>query len=141
MSSQSNNEPVRIDKWLWAARFFKTRSLAKTAVENGRVRYDGQRTKPSRAIQIGATLEIQQGTVKKTIVVEAIDDRRKGAPEAQRLYRETEESVTARESAALLRKAASLATPRPEKRPNKKQRREIIQFNQQQNSEDANQDI
>ncbi len=131
----SDTRSIRIDKWLWAARFFKTRSLAKTAVENGRVRYDGQRTKASRTVQAGATLEIKQGSVTKTVIIIEIDDRRKGAPEAQALYRETEASIAARESAALLRKTAALAMPRPTRRPNKKQRREIIQFNQHQDSQ------
>lgn len=132
----NNKSNVRIDKWLWAARFFKTRSIAKTAVESGKVRCDGQRIKPSRVVSIGNELVIKQGHQEKTVIVLAIDDRRKGAPEAQKLYSETSESIVAREEQQAMHKLAAAANPTPDRRPNKKQRRKIIRFNQQNNNED-----
>ena len=86
-------DKVRIDKWLWAARFFKTRALAKTAIENGRVLIEESKplkTKPSRMLERGVTLKIRQGFDEKTVVVEALSDQRRGASEAQLLYRETQ---------------------------------------------------
>ena len=103
--SDFNTEKLRLDKWLWAARFFKTRSLAKAAIEGGKVHLGGQRVKVSREIQVGDELQIRQGWDEKVIVVEALSDKRRGAPEAQGLYKETEESVKKREEAAAARKA------------------------------------
>lgn len=128
--SDTSSSGVRIDKWLWAARFFKTRSIAKTAVENGKVKIEGARIKASRTVPLGATLEIQQGDTLKTVIVTRLEERRKSATEAAKLYQETEESIAARAAATLLRKSAAAAAPRPEKRPSKKERRQIIQFNQ-----------
>jgi len=130
MTNDSNEkDAIRIDKWLWAARFFKTRSLAKTAIENGKVKVDGIRVKPSRTLKLGATLEIQQGHTLKTVILQKLEDRRKSAPEAALLYRETPESVEARALAAEQRKSAAISRPRPERKPNKKERRQIISFN------------
>lgn len=123
-------DKVRIDKWLWAARFYKTRALAKTAIENGRVLVlDNklQKTKASRMLELGLTLKIRQGFDEKTIVVEALSDQRRGAPEAQRLYQETQQSIEAREKHAAERKAVNSSIPKTI-RPNKKQRRQIHRF-------------
>ncbi|GGK84375.1 ribosome-associated heat shock protein Hsp15 [Amphritea balenae] len=125
MSDQK--QKVRLDKWLWAARFFKTRALAKNAVEGGKVHYEGQRGKCSRHVEIGATLVIRQGLDEKTVVIQAISDQRRGAPEAQLLYSETEDSLKQREEAAAQRKVMR-GNLGPERRPNKKDRRKIIQF-------------
>lgn len=122
-------ERVRIDKWLWAARFFKTRGLAKTAIEGGKVHWNGQRVKPAKEIQIGCSLRIRQGFDEKTVEVIALSDRRRGAPEAQLLYNETDESIKLRSSNAEQRKALRGDTG-PIQRPTKKQRRHIIQFKQ-----------
>lgn len=119
---------VRIDKWLWAARFFKTRSLAKAAIEGGKVRVDGQRTKPSKEIEVGAELCVRQGWEEKTLVVTAISDQRRGAPEAALLYRETAASRARREQQAAERRAARTAVRYPEQRPSKKQRRDLHRF-------------
>ncbi|QIW10015.1 S4 domain-containing protein [Francisella sp. LA112445] len=116
---------VRLDKWLWAARFYKTRALAKKAIEGGKVHFQGQKTKVSKTVNIGDTYEIQQSHIKKTIVVEALDEVRKSATEAQKLYTETSESIEKREKEALLRKTASLQS---HEKPTKKQRRQIIGF-------------
>lgn len=119
---------LRLDKWLWAARFFKTRSLAKAAIEGGKVRLDGQRVKVSKEIGVGDILQVRQGWDEKTVVVQALSDQRRGAPEAQALYRETAESLEKREAEAAARKAAGGMIERPAHRPTKKQRRQIHRF-------------
>ena len=119
---------VRIDKWLWAARFFKTRSLAKGAIEGGKVRVDGQRAKPSKEIEVGAELCVRQGWEEKILVVTGISDQRRGAPEAALLYRETETSRVRREQQAAERRAARTAVRYPEQRPSKKQRRDLLRL-------------
>lgn len=122
------SEKLRLDKWLWAARFYKTRSLAKAAIEGGKVHLGGQRVKVSKEISAGDTLHIRQGWDEKVIVVQALSDKRRGAPEAQSLYRETAESIQKRESQAEARKAAGGMIDRPARRPTKKQRRQIHRF-------------
>jgi ribosome-associated heat shock protein Hsp15 len=97
---------VRIDKWLWAARFFKTRSLAAAAVAAGDVRVGGARIKPARPLRIGELLEVQRGDEQLHVVVRGLDDIRGPAPAAQRLYEETAESRQRREQRANARKAA-----------------------------------
>ena len=122
-SQVPHDERVRLDKWLWAARFYKTRALAKEMIEGGKVHYDGQRAKCSKMVEIGAKLQIRQGTEEKTVEVLGLSDQRRGAPEAQKLYRETEESIRAREQQALERKQLGSG---PDHRPNKKSRRELL---------------
>ncbi|GMG87761.1 RNA-binding S4 domain-containing protein [Biformimicrobium ophioploci] len=120
-------DKVRIDKWLWAARFFKTRSIAKQAIEGGKVHCDGQRVKASKEIVVGTLLVVRQGWDEKTVEVLALSDQRRGAPEAQKLYRETEDSAQKRAEQEAARKAG--AVPRAgEGRPTKKQRRQIHRF-------------
>ena len=121
-------ESMRIDKWLWAARFFKTRSIAKAAIEGGKVHHNSERVKVSREIRIGMELVIQQGFDKKTVVVKALSSVRGPAPVAQQLYEETEVSIARRELIASQRKLHNLA--RPEHRPSKKDRRQIHRFKQ-----------
>lgn len=120
-------ERVRIDKWLWAARFFKTRSLAKTAIDGGKIHVDGSRIKPSKDIQVGMLITITQGFVQKEVEVTALSDQRRGAPEAALLYQETPRSVAKRETEASERKAAG-TFHQFDGRPNKKQRRQIHRF-------------
>lgn len=117
--------PVRLDKWLWAARFFKTRGLAKDAIEGGKVHYDGTRAKPSRHVEVGTMLRMRLGFDEKTVEVLAMSDKRRGAPEAQLLYRETEESVEKRLAMAAQRKAQNAGQAAPDHKPNKKDRRDI----------------
>tara|TARA_R110001599_G_scaffold222763_2_gene421964 strand:- start:34833 stop:35228 length:396 start_codon:yes stop_codon:yes gene_type:complete len=119
---------LRIDKWLWAARFFKTRSLAKAAIEGGKVQLDGQRIKVSKEIAVGERLLIRQGWDVREVIIESLSDQRRGAPEAQQLYTETDASVARRESEAEARKAAGGMIERPLHRPTKKQRRQIHRF-------------
>ena len=126
------NQPedkVRLDKWLWAARFYRTRAIAKQMIDGGKVHYNGQRAKCSRHIEIGATLTIRQGFDEKEIIVVELSDRRGGAPDAQRLYKETEASIKKREDNAAQRKAQGSGL-NPRNRPNKKERRQIISFNE-----------
>lgn len=125
---QKENNEVRLDKWLWAARFYKTRSIAKAMIEGGKVHYNGQRAKTSKAVEVGATIKLRQGNEEKEVLVMALSDQRRGAPEAQLLYQETEKSVKQREAIAFARKANALSMPHPDRRPNKKERRELVKF-------------
>lgn len=126
----SASSAVRIDKWLWAARFFKTRSLAKQAIDGGKVHYNGQRVKTSKTAELGAELTIRCGWDQKTVVVTALSDQRRNATEASKLYQETAESLALREQRTMERKVANLAMPNHETKPNKKQRRQIHRFKQ-----------
>ena len=123
-------DKVRIDKWLWAARFFKTRNLAKQAIESGKVRCDGQRIKASKDLTIGLLLTIRTGWDEREIEVIALSDVRRGAPEAQTLYRETETSLQKREQRATEFKVFR-QLDFPSRRPTKKQRRQIHRFREQ----------
>jgi ribosome-associated heat shock protein Hsp15 len=124
-------QKVRLDKWLWAARFFKTRALAKAAIEGGKIHVDGQRAKPSKEITTGMMLEIRQGWDEKTVAVEALSEQRRGASEAAKLYKETTESIEQRTRRAEERKAANQAVSYQDHRPNKKERRLIHRFKEQ----------
>ncbi|MGM8225437.1 RNA-binding S4 domain-containing protein [Cellvibrio sp. ARAG 10.3] len=119
---------VRIDKWLWAARFFKTRSLAKQAIEGGKIHCDGHRVKASKEITTGLYLTIRQDLDEKTVLVTGLSEQRRGAPEAALLYQETEESRTQREERAAQRKAGMGSYIISDHRPNKKERRQIHRF-------------
>jgi len=119
---------LRVDKWLWAARFFKTRSLAKAAIEGGKVQISGQRIKVSREISVGEELRIRQGWDERDVIVEGLSDQRRGAPEAQRLYRETAQSIERRQQSAQARKLAGGMIERPARRPDKRARRQIHRF-------------
>lgn len=111
------DDVVRLDKWLWAARFFRTRSLAKQAVEAGHVRYLGERAKVGRAVRIGATLNIKQGWDEREVTVLALSDQRRGAPEAQLLYEETAESLRLRDEKRSARaQGPRFDDPKPDKR-------------------------
>ena len=128
MSAPSGQDAkIRLDKWLWAARFFKTRSLAKAAIEGGKVHIDDQRVKVSKEISVGTVLQIRQGWDEKVVVVTQLSDQRRGAPEAQLLYTETAESLARREAQAQARKAAG-GVRYPAQRPTKLQRRQIQRF-------------
>ena len=124
-------EAVRLDKWLWAARFYKTRTLAKEMIDGGKVHYNGQRSKPNKIVEVGATLKIRQGSDEKEIVVLALSTQRRSAPEAQLLYRETEQSIANREKLAMARKMNALSMPHPDRRPDKKERRDLLKFKHQ----------
>ena len=121
-------EKVRIDKWLWAARFFKTRSLASKAVAGGHVHLNGNRVKPSRVVEIGNQLQIRRGQEEFTVDILALSSRRGPAKIAQTLYEETGESIVQRETAREQRRLIRAPAARPEGRPDKRDRRKIRQF-------------
>ena len=125
------DESIRIDKWLWAARFFKTRSIAKEMVQSGKVQYNGQRCKASRSVEVGATVIFPAGYDRKEVIIMELSGHRRSAPLAQKMYQETEQSVIQREKNDQARKLSTFHSPRPDSRPDKKQRRKIIQFKQQ----------
>lgn len=118
-------ENVRIDKWLWAARFFKTRSLATEAVDNGRVRLDGERIKPARPVKIDDKLLIDNGADVWEVHVLGISDKRGGAPVARLLYEETSASVTKRENDQEARKLYREPATTIKGRPTKRDRRAL----------------
>ncbi|EIK94514.1 heat shock protein 15, ribosome associated [Pseudomonas sp. M47T1] len=124
---QEEDDKVRLDKWLWAARFYKTRALAKAAIEGGKVHWRGERCKPGKEPRVGDEFVLRTGFDERTVVVKALSVVRKGAPEAQLLYEETPQSVAKREEAAQMRKAGSLGVT-TDGRPTKKQRRQLHQF-------------
>ena len=128
---EEEKEVVRLDKWLWAARFYKTRTLAKEMIDGGKVHYNGQRSKPNKIVEVGATLKVRQGSDEKEIAVLALSSQRQGAPEAQLLYRETEQSLANREKLAMARKMNALSMPHPDRRPDKKERRDLLKFKHQ----------
>jgi ribosome-associated heat shock protein Hsp15 len=118
-----DTDRMRLDKWLWAARFFKTRSIAVDAVESGKVSVNGTRAKPAKAIAPGDMLEIRTGKFRYEIEVLALSERRGPAPEAQKLYRETEDSRAQRE--ALAAQLRALPQPTFKGRPTKRDRRAL----------------
>ncbi len=127
--SESEATRVRIDKWLWAARFYKTRALAATAVEGGKVQVNGERVKPAKLLRAGDALIVRNGPFAWAITVLALSERRGPAAQAAKLYRESEESRKAREEKAALIKAERHSSPVYLKgRPTKKVRRQIIRF-------------
>ncbi len=119
---------MRLDKWLWASRFFKTRGLARKAIDGGKVHLNGQRAKPARAVHIGDRLRIQRPDGEYTVDVAGLCEQRRPAVEARRLYVETPESLASRELAARQRRLQSYHAPHPERRPNKRERRQLIAF-------------
>jgi ribosome-associated heat shock protein Hsp15 len=130
---QDDGERVRLDKWLWAARFFKTRALAKEAIEGGKVHCRGERCKPGKEPQVGDELQIRQGFDERSVIVRQLSAVRRGAAQAQLLYEETAQSIGKREAAAALRKAGALGL-QTEGRPDKRQRRRLQQFRDGQDS-------
>ena len=119
---------VRLDKWLWAARFYKTRNIARTMIEGGKVDYNGVRAKPSRTVEIGAKVKLLQGNVRKEVEILSISDFRGPASVAQLLYKETEESIVQRTKIQEQMKLRALLAPHPDNRPNKKERRELLEL-------------
>jgi len=122
-------DSTRIDKWLWAARFFKTRSLATDAVDGGKVRVNGERIKPARSVKIGDTLDIDNGATEWEVVVRAIADKRGSASIAQTLYAETEKSVADRLEKAEQRKFFREPGAAIKGRPTKRDRRQLDKSN------------
>jgi ribosome-associated heat shock protein Hsp15 len=128
MEQAEREEKIRIDKWLWAARFFKTRAIAADAVEGGKVHLNGARVKPAKTLRVGDGLRVRQGPFEFELVVRALSGRRGPAPEAALLYEETEQSRLAREALAARLKAEAPLRSDQKGRPTKKARRQIIRF-------------
>lgn len=124
----SDDDAVRLDKWLWVARFYKTRALAREMVDGGKVHYNGQRSKPSKVVEVNAEIKLRQGNEERTVIVLAVSSQRRMASEAQLMYQETPASITNREKVALARKMNALTMPHPDRRPDKKERRDLIKF-------------
>ncbi len=125
---ETQHDKVRLDKWLWAARFFKTRSLAAEAVAGGKVHVNGQRVKPAHGVHAGDELRIHKGPYEFVVTVNGVSARRGSAQIAATLYEENPASRAARELLAEQHRVAALSGPRSDQRPNKKQRRQIIRF-------------
>lgn len=128
MKNPSDELKVRVDKWLWAARFFKTRSMATNAVAGGHVHINGERQKPSHTVARGDKLRIRRGNYEFVVVVLEISDKRGPAKQARLLYEETEESIAAREKVKEQRKLIAAEPFAPPKRPSKRDRRLIRNF-------------
>ena len=127
-SENSSELKVRLDKWLWAARFYKTRAIAREMVQGGKVHYNGQRSKASKIVEIGAVIKLAQGVDEKTVTVLNILEKRQSAPIAQTLYQESDASIAKREENTIARKNNSFFAPHPVKKPDKKQRRELLKI-------------
>lgn len=124
-ATENVDQNVRLDKWLWACRFYKTRAIAKAAIDGGKVQYEGSKTKPGKAVYLGDKVKLRQGFDEKLITVIALSDRRQSATIAQSLYQETDESIQQRQEITNLRK---MAAPSTQGKPDKKQRRQIHRF-------------
>jgi ribosome-associated heat shock protein Hsp15 len=119
---------IRFDKWLWAARFYKTRSLCVQAIDAGQARVNGERAKPARNMRVGELVSIRKSGILCEVTVTALADRRGSATDAAKLYCETETSAAAREEAWLTRRATEAAQPRFPGRPTKRERRKLEDF-------------
>lgn len=132
--NEQEDSAIRLDKWLWAARFYKTRAIARDMVDGGKVHYNGQRGKPSKSVEIGAEIKLRQGNDDRTVIVTALTAQRRCAADAQQLYEETAVSIENREKVALARKMNALTMPHPDRRPDKKERRTLLKFKSEQAS-------
>jgi ribosome-associated heat shock protein Hsp15 len=126
MSEQDNK--CRLDKWLWAARFFKTRSLATDAIDTGKIHVDGDRVKPAKEVRLGQVIHIRRKELEMEVVVRGLSTQRRSAPEAVLLYEETPESIAKRENLAVTREQEHAQRERGMGRPTKRQRRDIKKF-------------
>ncbi len=131
MSKDNATDSVRLDKWLWAARFFKTRSLAAKAITGGKVQVNGRRPKRASTLHLGDRVRIRKGPFEFHVLVRRLSEQRGPASEAATLYEETAESINDRERLALLRKAAPTFEFRDRGRPSKKERRELQRLKRQ----------
>jgi len=126
--SMTEADKTRLDKWLWAARFFKTRSLAADAVDSGKVHVDGDRAKPAKEVKLGQHMRIRRGQEEMEVIVRGLSMQRRGAPEAALLYEESEASREQRENASITRENEFAQRDRGMGRPTKRQLRDIKKF-------------
>ena len=131
----SKNKDLRLDKWLWAARFYKTRSLAREMIDGGKVDYNGVRATPSRTVEIGAKIKLLRGGLRTEVEVLELSDVRGPAPVAQKLYKETEESIKQKAKQLEQIRINALLAPHPDSKPNKKERRQLLDIKYSQNQE------
>ncbi len=122
---RADDQRVRLDKWLWAARFYKTRGLAKAAIGGGKVRVNEARAKAAKTVAIGDTVTVSRGQVPQTVIVNAVAERRGSAAVAALLYTETTQSIAAREDSRTARRLWRDGLTAPKRRPDKKQRRQL----------------
>jgi len=125
---EKDDPRVRLDKWLYAARFYKTRTIAAQAIESGRARVDDQRVKPSYAVKAGTRINLSKDSLVWKVEVAAVSDKRGPASEAAKLYRESPEDAAAREEDIARRRAAAASAPRVSGRPTKRDRRKLHSF-------------
>ena len=135
-TSTADAGAVRIDRWLWAARFYKTRSLAKAAIEGGKIHLEGQRVKPAKEIRIGQTLHISRGQTEQVVLVTGLSERRGSATIAATLYTETDESIEERQRRSAQRRMQNAGLVVPANKPSKKDRRELRKLKLGQNDDD-----
>lgn len=127
-TKDKTNSSTRLDKWLWAARFYRTRAIAKQMIDGGKVFYNGQRAKSGKTVAVGDSIKIRQGFDEKEVIVIELADTRRDATFAQSLYQETTKSIETREKNALARKQGILLSPASDTKPDKKQRRKLREF-------------
>ena len=127
-----NDEKQRLDKWLWAARFFKTRALASEAVAGGRVHVNGERVKPARSVKVGDRLNITRAPFEFEVFILGLNQQRRPAAEAQLLYQETEASIKQREQQRDMQRVMNASMTFSDKKPGKKDRRQIVRFKRRQ---------
>ena len=127
-SDNKDDQKCRLDKWLWAARFFKTRSLAADAIDGGKIHVDGDRVKPAKEVKLGAIIRIRNKDFEIEVEVAGLSIQRRGAPEAALLFQETPESQTKRQNAAITRETEHAKRERGAGRPTKRQQRDIKRF-------------
>ena len=130
VANENDKSSIRLDKWLWAARFYKTRAIARAMIEGGKVRYNDQRSKPGKIVEVGALISLWQGDEEKEVAVLLLDEQRRSAPQAQLMYQETTASAEKRVKNAEARRLNALYAPPPESKPDKKQRRDLLRLKQ-----------
>ncbi len=135
MSHSSENTVMRLDKWLWASRFFKTRAIARKAIEGGKIHHNGQRAKPARTVRPGDSIRIHKADGEYHVDVLALCPQRRPAKEARQLYAETADSLASRQLARQQRQLKIFQAPHPEHRPTKRQRRQLRALSQRQQDE------
>jgi ribosome-associated heat shock protein Hsp15 len=128
--TDTTQERTRLDKWLWAARFFKTRSIATEAISGGKVHVNSQRVKPSKDVHIGDEIQVRKGSLEWTVIVQKLNIQRRSANEAQEMYQETPESIEKREQNKQDQQATAGLRQRGMGRPTKRERRDIYRLKQ-----------